>query len=52
MPMHCILRNVFGIVFYTFLVIIFYALRFKNRVLSYYIFPPVARRRNAQRAKY
>ncbi|MFS7982412.1 hypothetical protein Hanom_Chr10g00962601 [Helianthus anomalus] len=34
-----------------FFLIVFYALRFTNRVLSYYMFPPVARRRNARRAK-
>ncbi|MFS7973954.1 hypothetical protein Hanom_Chr09g00862751 [Helianthus anomalus] len=60
MPMHCVLRNVLGIVFYTLclslyftlFLIIFYALRFTNRILSCYMFPPVARRRNAQWAKY
>ncbi|MFS7999591.1 hypothetical protein Hanom_Chr12g01168171 [Helianthus anomalus] len=58
--MHCVLQNVLGIVYYTlclplcfntFFVIVFYALRFTNRVLSYYMFPPIARRRNARRAK-
>ncbi|KAJ0763336.1 hypothetical protein HanPI659440_Chr08g0279521 [Helianthus annuus] len=34
-----------------FFVIVFYVLRFTNRVLSYYMFPPVARRRNTRRAK-
>ncbi|MFS7902925.1 hypothetical protein Hanom_Chr01g00017181 [Helianthus anomalus] len=61
MSIHCVLRNVLGIVFYIlcltlchtrFFVIVFYALRFTNHVLSYYMFPLVARRRNARRAKY
>ncbi|MFS8027258.1 hypothetical protein Hanom_Chr16g01496561 [Helianthus anomalus] len=61
MPVHYVLRNVLDVVFYTlclhlcftpFFVIVFYALRITNRVLSYYMFPPVARRRSARLAKY
>ncbi|MFS8000416.1 hypothetical protein Hanom_Chr12g01178061 [Helianthus anomalus] len=61
MPMLCVLRIVLGIVFYILclplcftliFVIVFYALRFTNRVLSYYMFPPVARRFNVRQAKY
>ncbi|KAJ0879818.1 hypothetical protein HanRHA438_Chr10g0455911 [Helianthus annuus] len=52
MPIHCVIRNVLGIVFYIlclllyitlFFVIVFYALRFTNHVLSYYMFPPVSK---------
>ncbi|MFS7945309.1 hypothetical protein Hanom_Chr06g00522761 [Helianthus anomalus] len=61
MPMHCVLKKclrycvlhfVSTFVFYTFFCIVFYALCFTNRVLSYYMFPPVARRLNARQAKY
>ncbi|MFS7938495.1 hypothetical protein Hanom_Chr05g00440401 [Helianthus anomalus] len=73
MSLHCVLRDVLDIMFYTsclllcftifcnyllrivfyiFFVIVFYTLRFINHVLSYYMFPPVACRRKARRAKY
>ncbi|MFS7919771.1 hypothetical protein Hanom_Chr03g00216611 [Helianthus anomalus] len=42
---HCVLHFVSIFMFYTFFVIVFYALCFTNRVLSYYMFPPVALQR-------
>ncbi|KAJ0571740.1 hypothetical protein HanHA300_Chr05g0193471 [Helianthus annuus] len=47
----CVVHFVSTFVIYTFFVIVFYTLRFTNHVLSYYMFPPVARRRNARQAK-
>ncbi|MFS7911536.1 hypothetical protein Hanom_Chr02g00119311 [Helianthus anomalus] len=57
MPIHCVLRILcFTLCVYLcvlhFFVIVFYTLRFTNRILSYYMFSPVARRRNARQAKY
>ncbi|MFS7982920.1 hypothetical protein Hanom_Chr11g00968431 [Helianthus anomalus] len=46
---HCVLHFMSTFVFYTFFC---NCLRFTNRVLSYYMFTLVARRRNARRAKY
>ncbi|MFS7956979.1 hypothetical protein Hanom_Chr07g00660991 [Helianthus anomalus] len=48
---HCVVHFVSTFVIYTFFVIVFYTLRFTNRVLSYYLFPPVALCRNARQEK-
>ncbi|MFS7901914.1 hypothetical protein Hanom_Chr01g00005151 [Helianthus anomalus] len=42
---------VFNALCFTLFLIVFYTLRFTNRVLPYYMFPPVACRRNTRQAK-